>query len=855
MSAQLLLRKRLINLIDSAADHVIYLQAPSGFGKTILAQQWAQAQQLPTVWFQSFKTANSSDILEALVTEISKVLPVLGKALYGFIGADLRDADIQSEFIATIGKSSSPFNLIIENAELIRASHNEFARFLVGNLPDQIKLILITETSPRTSFLQEYGLNRFSIISQNDLSFTREEMGQLAIEIGVELSAGQLSEIYTLVQGWPVGVHIALSQVAVTRDISGLIASIRGKGEDQFSVASKRILANLKTEELTLLTDVSLLEKIDVEAVFALTDNVDSIRILTLLSQDTMVVEQHGFNPPLFTIHPLLKKILVDDFQRDIEFKTKSETLVNFLIEKGRIQELTNILLQLGEVKKLSELLQEPSIARQINLSIQESISRASIPELANWLEVATFLPILKDVASLVLNFYIALLQGNFSNAAAQLSILKSEISKLDNDLKSNWLIDAQALDAILDYAYGRLTSCFENAIGAFESSIKASSSATQHQITYLQLALWASVISDDDIKVKKISAVMDSKFFKKNTANRSDLVHAMRALIAAHEGRFVESKNELLIPMYSSHANYFGFFAPFGVFLSEFMITSEAGDHEKGMEILKNSLEKALNSSNYPMALTFFGRLSYQHILLGDTEEALSSISKARALISEKDLSEELHFAIDVWEARIRYWVMDHKRAHELMARSQVSYLMRAFKAGTLINSDSAKKALEITETFDLTIPRQELTYHLFRAHIFHDSPAMQLEEVRKAVSVGSKHGYFKHFLTQRSDVIQQYISLVAESPTPFNERLARAAGIRLNEMMVGNQNAGESLTRREADILRHLGTGLAITQIASDLCISKNTMKTHLKNIYRKLGATGRADAVEKGKKLLKV
>ena len=179
----------------------------------------------------------------------------------------------------------------------------------------------------------------------------------------------------------------------------------------------------------------------------------------------------------------------------------------------------------------------------------------------------------------------------------------------------------------------------------------------------------------------------------------------------------------------------------------------------------------------------------------------------------------------------------------------------MRAFKAGTLINSDTPKKALGVTESFDLTIPRQELTYHLFRAHIFHDSPSAQLEEVRKAVAIGSNHGYFKHFLTQRSDVIQQYISLVAESPTPFNERLARAAGERLNEMMVGNQSAGESLTRREADILRHLGTGLAIGQIASDLCISKNTMKTHLKNIYRKLDAKGRDEAVKKGKKLLKV
>ena len=73
------------------------------------------------------------------------------------------------------------------------------------------------------------------------------------------------------------------------------------------------------------------------------------------------------------------------------------------------------------------------------------------------------------------------------------------------------------------------------------------------------------------------------------------------------------------------------------------------------------------------------------------------------------------------------------------------------------------------------------------------------------------------------------------------------------LDEMMVGGQE--QALTRREADILRHLATGLSIAQIALDLRISKNTMKTHLKNIYRKLEVSSRGEAVEKGKKLFKV
>jgi ATP/maltotriose-dependent transcriptional regulator MalT len=101
----------------------------------------------------------------------------------------------------------------------------------------------------------------------------------------------------------------------------------------------------------------------------------------------------------------------------------------------------------------------------------------------------------------------------------------------------------------------------------------------------------------------------------------------------------------------------------------------------------------------------------------------------------------------------------------------------------------------------------------------------------------------------------MQQYISIASSMPTAFNERLARAAGEELNKMMIAKNDVGEALTRREADILRHLATGLPLKDIAANLNISKNTIKTHLRNLYRKLGAEDRKDAVEKGKKLLKV
>lgn len=52
--------------------------------------------------------------------------------------------------------------------------------------------------------------------------------------------------------------------------------------------------------------------------------------------------------------------------------------------------------------------------------------------------------------------------------------------------------------------------------------------------------------------------------------------------------------------------------------------------------------------------------------------------------------------------------------------------------------------------------------------------------------------------------------------------------------------------LTRREAEVLQLLGTGATNATLAGELHVSPATVKTHLENIYRKLGARGRAQAV---------
>jgi len=60
------------------------------------------------------------------------------------------------------------------------------------------------------------------------------------------------------------------------------------------------------------------------------------------------------------------------------------------------------------------------------------------------------------------------------------------------------------------------------------------------------------------------------------------------------------------------------------------------------------------------------------------------------------------------------------------------------------------------------------------------------------------------------------------------------------------------EPLTERESEVLRHVSGMLNTAEIASEMCISINTVKAHLKSSYRKLAATHRGEAVRRARQL---
>ncbi len=81
-----------------------------------------------------------------------------------------------------------------------------------------------------------------------------------------------------------------------------------------------------------------------------------------------------------------------------------------------------------------------------------------------------------------------------------------------------------------------------------------------------------------------------------------------------------------------------------------------------------------------------------------------------------------------------------------------------------------------------------------------------------------------------------------IQEGGAPMSTSIARMV------VQSFQKNRNSPLTARETEVLEHLARGKSYSSIASELFIDKETVRTHIKNIYFKLEVHSKAEAIEK-------
>ena len=147
---------------------------------------------------------------------------------------------------------------------------------------------------------------------------------------------------------------------------------------------------------------------------------------------------------------------------------------------------------------------------------------------------------------------------------------------------------------------------------------------------------------------------------------------------------------------------------------------------------------------------------------------------------------------------------------------------------------------------------PFLQVEAEILKARAFHavGDPASSLTALRRALQIATPVGAARLFLTEGEEFIQLLQTARSELDSPdlidFTDHLLAKAGLPMSMRASPTQGVLESLSPRELEVLRLLPTGLTAKELAEELIISVNTVRSHLKSIYAKLGVNSRHQAV---------
>jgi pimeloyl-ACP methyl ester carboxylesterase/DNA-binding CsgD family transcriptional regulator len=214
-----------------------------------------------------------------------------------------------------------------------------------------------------------------------------------------------------------------------------------------------------------------------------------------------------------------------------------------------------------------------------------------------------------------------------------------------------------------------------------------------------------------------------------------------------------------------------------------------------------------------------------------------------------------------DIRSPRIRAWLGLIDQDWELMTDT-CAHLALGWPAGEVgrhaaqrlresVTPEAARAALEAMGQFDVTALLPELkapTLVLHRGGIpwlsvdIARSLASRIPDARLTVMEGESTAPYLGDAEATASAIDEFLGDVEEGRTA--RQGAWAPGAEKEEPRQARAYP-DSLTAREAEVLRHLAGGKTNNEIAEELHVSVRTIERHIANIYAKIGARGRANA----------
>ncbi|MCZ4557531.1 LuxR C-terminal-related transcriptional regulator [Rhodococcus maanshanensis] len=295
---------------------VAMLIAPVGTGKTMLLSDWAAAVSVqpnpPTIaWLTVEERDNDLDTVRSAVraTLESTGNPAVSDAVRDL--PPINDENYPFAMAQALEAVGEPVWLILDDAHLL---HEPTVLEALGNFlrwaPPSLRTILAGRFEPPLAVHRMRLEGRVCDLSHRDLAFTEEEAAILFAEHGVRLDGLDLTKILGRTEGWAAGLRLAAISLARHPDPTAMITDFSGDSRVVADYLVNEVLDGLTEHEREFVVETSVPDAFTVELAEALTGNQGSRDVLDTLEHSNFLVERVCGSPGWYRYHPLLREYL-----------------------------------------------------------------------------------------------------------------------------------------------------------------------------------------------------------------------------------------------------------------------------------------------------------------------------------------------------------------------------------------------------------------------------------------------------------------------------------------------------------------------------------------------------------------
>jgi LuxR family maltose regulon positive regulatory protein len=908
-----LLRPELLARLDSALElgiRLVLLSAPAGYGKTTLAASWLAGlvahQTAQAAWLSLDADENDPvRFWSYFIAALQTVVPEAGgdslSLLHATPPAPLNT--VLALLLNDLVGLSAPLVVALDDFHTILTPeiHTGLA-YCLDHLPPGVIIAVLTRADPFLPMARLHARRQVLELRLGDLRFsTAEEQAFFTRTMQLDLSEEQVSQLERIAEGWAAGLQMAALSLKRAPDLNRAIHAYGSRDRLLLDFFTEEILAALPSAEQDFLVRTALLEPFCAELCNAVLEIADSSSMIAALERQNLFITPLDSTRTWYRYHPLFADLLLQRVQSHLSgealaglhfraagwyaanrfndqairhyLAADQRAAASHLVEAAAIQHLMlaeivtvqNWLAAFGQdwldQDPVTSTVQAWTMLANLRFhEVEPFLKRAE-----RLLELAVYLP---EEQRRHLQGQIAAIRATVASNLRDVTTAEEQARRA-LPLLPEWNLALRAL-LLLDLGdLCRTRSDFVQAQHYFEEAV-----STAQAGSILLVGINAS-------------ANLGNLQLRLGNLRRGEQFYRQAQKIAVDGGA-------PRLPVVGT--------AEIGlarVYLMRNDLRQARAHADLALELF--------HLWNHPLHITFAHFfLAEIQLMADDLEGAAASLRAARDLIQKRGLS-FLEAQAGILEARlllrdqaatgrttsIAYenverllkaagdWI-DPERADQNLAQMglvQPGALLVCARLRALrgeMNQAQALLEAGLQAVHSYGMLSDEACLHLLRASLLaeinHESALLDLEA---ALRLAEPENFRSIFASEGQPIIRLLQSWLAEHPGPqtlvdFARGLleefsppektpplpvavvaARGPSVAPTVTSITPHNL-DALSEREVEVLRLVSAGLSNDDIAAELIVSTNTIKTHLKRIFDKLHVNNRLEAVNQAREL---